>query len=562
MKHNNNRIDELSEKKKTGATFTPSRLADYLSSKIVSYCCNLSDRTILDPACGDASLLISISKISNYSIGKIIGFDTNINYVNEAIKKLKEININNYEIYNNDFLKLSNNKIDLFSETKITEHADIIIANPPYVRTQNLGSEKSKQIAKDFGLKGKLDLYFPFLIGMTNILKENGILGVITSNRYLTTKSGADIRRFLLDNYDILEVIDLGDSQLFDAAVLPAILIAKKKKQDNKISSYSKFTRLYETNHVHENIIHMNSIYDILESGISGTYQIHNKTFSYTTGILKYSSNKTDIWRMTNDAENSFINIIQDNTYCHIGDIFKVRVGIKSCADNVFIRSHWDESILSEQELFRQMISRENIQRWTCSTSNLTKVLYPHYDKDGKRAVYDLDEYPKVKSYLFQHKEQLENRSYLIASGRKWYEMWVPQNPQLWNYPKIVFPDISTKALFSYDESGAIVNGNCYWIAALTEYQKRILLLIEGIANSDLMDKYHNICFNNKLYSGRRRYLSQYIEKYPLPNPDSQFSNNIIKIVEQLNNTTDEFILEYLTKDLNQNVNYAFGIMD
>lgn len=558
---NNKKIEKLSEVKKNGVTFTPSKLADYLSSKIIKYCDSLSDKIILDPACGNGSLLISISKMSNLSVGKLIGYDTNINYVYETISNIKKINIDNFEINNVDFLEKTNHKIDLFSKTEFVEYADIIIANPPYVSTQNLGSKKSQQIANDFGLKGKVDLYFPFLIGMTNVLKENGLLGVITSNRYLTTKSGADIRKFLLNNYDILEVIDLGDSQLFNTAVLPAILIAKKKN-NNKVQSSCMFTRLYETNNTSNNIISVDSIYNILEKEKSGVYKVTDKIYNYTMGVIKYNSDKTDIWKMTNESESGFIDIIQNNTYCHIGDLFKVRVGIKSCADNVFIKSHWDNNILSEQDLFRPMISRENIKRWNCSSSNLTKILYPHYDNNGKRAVYDINKYPKVREYLFQHKEQLENRSYLIASGRKWYEMWVPQEPKLWNYPKIVFPDISTEALFSYDESGAIVNGNCYWIVAQTEEQKRLLLLIEGIANSDLMGKYHELCFNNKLYSGRKRYISQYIEKYPLPDPNSKFANNIIRIVEQLNNTNDKFILESLTKELNQNVNYAFGITD
>ena len=85
-------------------------------------------------------------------------------------------------------------------------------------------------VAKKYNLKGRVDLYYPFLIAMTHALKENGIVGVITSNRFLFTKSGNSVRKFLFENYDILEVIDLGDTKLFDAAVLPAIFIGRKKK--------------------------------------------------------------------------------------------------------------------------------------------------------------------------------------------------------------------------------------------------------------------------------------------------------------------------------------------
>lgn len=556
-------MKDISITKKTGATFTPSKLANYLSNKLIGYYGDLSNKIVVDPACGDGSLLISVAKQSDSKIEKLVGFDTNEEYVIQTKRNLEEIGISNYKIENEDFLEISNKQNDLFSNDSISEYADVIIANPPYVRTQNLGSEKSRQIAKDFNLTGKVDLYYPFLIGMTNVLKKGGILGVITSNRYLTTKSGSDIRKYLLDNYDILEVIDLGDSQLFEAAVLPAILIGRKKTSKTQLQSSCKFVKIYEAHDSSEKIINtFDSVYDILTNDITGAYKAGGKIFNYATGILVHSSNKTDVWKMTNETENQFIDIIQKNTYCHVCDKFKVRVGVKSCADNVFLNPDLDCDIPFEQELFKPMISRENIQRWSCNSSALMKVLYPHYDKNGDRKVYDIDKYPITKEYLLKHKEQLEGRSYLVSAGRKWYEMWVPQNPSLWKFPKIVFPDISVDAQFAYDESGAIVNGNCYWIVAKTEAEKDLLFLIQGVANSELMSTYHDLCFNNKLYSGRRRYLSQYVEKYPIPDPNCGYSKNIVRIVKELNKVEDASVCSCLIQELNKNVHFAFGITD
>ena len=68
-----------------------------------------------------------------------------------------------------------------------------------------------------------------------------------------------------------------------------------------------------------------------------------------------------------------------------------------------------------------------------------------------------------------------------------------------------------------------------------TDAEKDLLFLIQGVANSTLMAQYHDLCFNNKLYSGRRRYLSQYIEKYPIPTLNNIFSKRIVEIVKLLN---------------------------
>jgi tRNA1(Val) A37 N6-methylase TrmN6 len=548
--------------KNSGATFTPTALADFLSDKILKHT-NPQASVILDPACGDGALLVSIAEKINGSFDfELRGYETNIDYLFEAKNNLSQIvSEKQYKIELQDFIDFAtpcNN--DLFSTNQNQEFTDIIIANPPYVRTQILGAEKSQQIAKTYNLKGKIDLYFPFLIGMTNALKKGGIMGVITSNRYLTTKSGAEIRKFLLENYDILEVIDLGDSKLFDAAVLPAILIGKKKTSKKQLAVPCHFTKIYEEFHPQKNTIKQSSVYDILQQDNSGVYSVADgRIFSYSVGLLKHSHVKTDIWQMTNDIENQWIEQIQRNTAFCIGDKFKVRVGIKSCADNVFLNEHWDkEEFIPENELLKPLISRENIERWTCTTENCMKVLYPHFSQNGKREVYDLQKLSNAEKYLNKHKTQLESRDYVIQAGRKWYEMWVPQNPELWKYPKLVFPDISVEAKFSYDESGAIVNGNCYWIVAQSGKEKDLLLLIQGIANSSLMAQYHDLCFNNKLYSGRRRYLSQYIEKYPIPDPCNAFSKRIIEIVELLNNKNFTSKSE-LENELNNCVLKSFG---
>jgi len=554
--------------KNSGATFTPTALADFLSDKILQYLDVCFDKyTILDPACGGGALLTSIAKkINNAFEFELQGYETNIDYLIDAKNNLSRyLSENQYKITHADFLEVATPRTnDLFFVNSNLEFADIIIANPPYVRTQILGAEKSQQIAKTYNLKGKIDLYYPFLIGMTNALKKGGIVGVITSNRYLTTKSGAEIRKFLLENYDIIEVIDLGDSKLFDAAVLPAILIAKKKTSKRQLATPCHFAKIYEefAPEKRSSAQKLNTVYDILNKGKSGIYIVEDsRFFNFSVGLLKHSHIKTDIWQMTNNDENKWIEQIQKNTAFYIGDKFKVRVGIKSCADNVFLNENWDkETVSPEDNLLKPLISRENIERWICSTSERSKVFYPHYSENGKRAVYDLSQFPKAEQYLNKHKTQLESRDYVIQAGRKWYEMWVPQNPELWKFPKLVFPDISVEALFSYDESGAIVNGNCYWIVAQSDKEKELLLLIQGVANSSLMAQYHDLCFNNKLYSGRRRYLTQYIEKYPVPNPENSFSKQIIEIVKQLN--TKKASVEKLEEKLNEYVFKAFGLTD
>ncbi|NLO51412.1 MAG: SAM-dependent DNA methyltransferase, partial [Bacteroidales bacterium] len=282
--------------KNSGATFTPSGLADFLAEKLISEISQAptTSFTILDPACGEGELLASIARKFDSTNDKINlkGFDTNVDYLLAAKAKLSEFKFD-IDIQNKDFLNTegaSFEPLNLFTQKISDEYADLIIANPPYVRTQLLGAEKAQEIAKRFNLKGRIDLYYPFLIAMTNVLKKGGLLGVITSNRYLFTKSGESIRTFLLDNYDPIEVIDLGDTKIFDAAVLPAIFIGRKKIKKNQLSTQCKFAKIYEfVNGSEKDAIKAESLFLVLNSDKPGVYSVLDKKYKYTVGLLKHT---------------------------------------------------------------------------------------------------------------------------------------------------------------------------------------------------------------------------------------------------------------------------------
>ena len=306
-----------------------------------------------------------------------------------------------------------------------------------------------------------------------------------------------------------------------------------------------------------------NDIYNVLESDKPGNYLVNEQKYTLRIGLLKHPTDKKGIWQMSDDKENKWIEAIDEHTAFRIKDKFKVRVGIKSCADNVFISQLWDkEGCKIEEELLCPMISQENIEAWTIDKDSMLQVLYPHYSKNGKRQVFDIEKFPLAFHYLQKHREQLEGRNYLMKAGRKWYEYWVPQNPDFWKMPKVVFPDISVRPRFCFDESGAIVNGNCYWMCAQNEEERSLLLLIEGVSNSSVMIRYHDLCFNNKLYSGRRRYLAQYIEQYPIPSPELESSKQIVSLVEKLNCSSDACEKESLASEIDSLVKKSFGITD
>ena len=555
--------------KNTGATFTPKGLADFLASRLIKY---ISEKNVkaIDPACGEGELLISIGeKLSKSGIDfTLTGYDENDHYLSIAKERMLQFGSGKNNLVQGNFLKvvdLTNDQgtLDFFSSEKsnINMAFDVVIANPPYVRTQILGTEQAQELAKKFNLKGRVDLYYPFLIAMTESLKDGGILGVITSNRYLSTKSGESVRKYLSENYEIIELIDLGDTKLFDAAVLPAIFIGRKKKL--RSPAPANFIKVYEElNGYNGDLIPMESIYGMLDSKQTGYFVVNEKRYKKSAGLLKYEIGSGTCWEMLSGKESKWVSIIDKASTNRVEDFFKVKVGIKSTADKVYISDKWEElnGTKPEEELLKELISQENIEPWNATDNFNLKVLYPHISVNGVKQTVDIEKYPKAKKYFLQHEEKLKARKYLIDAGRQWFELWVPHHPDQWKNPKLVFPDISLSPRFYFDKGGRIVNGNCYWIVAQDEKDTDKLLLIQGVANSKLMTKYHDLVFNNKLYSGRRRYFTQYVEKYPLPDFNSCVAKEIISLVNKLNESQDKMLIKKLENSLEIKVAEAFGV--
>jgi hypothetical protein len=79
---------------------------------------------------------------------------------------------------------------------------------------------------------------------MTAKLAEGGVLGLLCSNRFLTTKGGHSLRSVLLRHYEVAELWDLGDTKLFGAAVLPAVVVARRVAVPSPAAG--SFVRIYE----------------------------------------------------------------------------------------------------------------------------------------------------------------------------------------------------------------------------------------------------------------------------------------------------------------------------
>ncbi|MDR2792095.1 MAG: N-6 DNA methylase [Treponema sp.] len=509
--------------KTNGVVYTPRIMADYLSHLIISHNKDISEQaiSILDPAIGDGELIISLVKYiikkSNNADISVMGFETDIS----IIKYTKERILTNFpnikiEIKNEDFTSYA-------LKGKVKNSYDFIIANPPYIRTQILGAKKAQEIALNIGLTGRVDLYYAFLLFAVRLLKDNGIAGFITSNKFMTIKSGTVVRDYLIRNAKIFDIIDFGDTKLFNAAVLPCMIVFTKGKTQFE---HTKFTSIYET--FEKEAVFTNNIFkSISTDDIIST--VDGRQFEIKHGNLAKNLNGSP-WSLSSKKTCAWLEGVNRATWKKFNEIGKIKVGIKTTADNVFIKENWtNEQYIPE--LLYPLITHRNAGQILSNGVRMWQVLYPHTVINQKKIAFDINNYPNTKKYLEIYREQLEARNYIKEAHRNWYEIWVPQNPAAWKNKKIVFRDIVEIPQFWLDNTGAIVNGDCYWIDIFNTTTEDTILLALAVANSNFIEKYYDIKFNNKLYAGKRRYMSQYVEDFPIPNPEEPLAQEAINLV-------------------------------
>lgn len=527
--------------KSGGIHYTPPELAAFVAECALDEVEASTRLRVLDPACGDGALLAAIATAATSGCQiALTGYDLDEGALTVAEDRLKELGrpYLTWTVEERDFLAELGSELkagrSLFGPDDLPAlrgSFDIIVANPPYVRTQILGSTEAKRLAGVFRLSGRVDLYHAFVVAMSEALAPNGVLALLCSNRFMTTRTGVALRRYMQNHLDLRTVYDLGDTKLFSAAVLPAIVVAKRRPP---MSKSARMIAVYESIGERDGLLEAPSVLNPLRDGVSGLVRVQDKRYDIRRGSLPLCDGSSQPWVPVPDV-GDWVAQVDRVTKLRFGDVGKTRVGIKTTADSVFIRTDWHElgPDKPEEELLLPLLTHHVARRWAASTP-IHQVLYPYRLDQARRSPVDIEQWPLTKRYLAQHRPRLESRTYVVAGGRQWWEIWVPQRPSQWAAPKLVFPDISDHPRFLLDRSGAIVNGDCYWLSLPSEEQERLGLLMMAIANSTLGTRYYDRVCANKLYSGRRRYITQYVERFPIPDPDRPESKKVIRLTSGL----------------------------
>ena len=401
----------------------------------------------------------------------------------------------------------------------VADGFDIVIGNPPYIQLQNNGGELAKLYEgcgySTFARTG--DIYCLFYERGWQLLKKDGHLCYITSNKWMRAGYGEKTRDFFANKTNPLLLIDFAGVKIFESATV-----------DTNILLFSRSNNQHKTTCAITNKQNKDSVKNLSDF-----------VWQQDT-ICDFST--SDSWVILSPIEQSIKRKIEAvGTPLKDWDINIYRGVLTGCNEAFIIDSTKRKEILSNcqteeerkrtDELIRPILRGRDIKRYGYVENGLF-LINTHNGIKGKLPRIDINDYPAVKAHLDQYWDKISVRS---DKGDTPYNLRNCAYLEDFSKPKIVYMEIQTDnekegypfPCFSYDNSNKIVLNTAYIISSNTEDVRFIL----GVINSK-MGRFLTKLYVSQLQERQFRMLAQYVKNFPIPKLPQNEIDYIIKAVE------------------------------
>jgi adenine-specific DNA-methyltransferase len=377
-------------------------------------------------------------------------FNDNIAVLNIKLKKYTQVldDIKNNAIYKNAFEWRFEFPEVLRNDGEF-EGFDLIIGNPPYIQLQKLNEEIKKgleqQQFKTFTKTG--DIYQLFYEHGLNLLKPNGQLAFITSNKWMRTDYGSGTRSYLSMRCNVSLVVDFGMIQIFDSATTYTNMLFLQKLEAKPMIKMCRINDSIDMNHILEEYIDYFSV-DIENPG--------------ERSWVCYQKNEYELIKK----------IVAQGQPVKDWDV-KINRGILTgCNDAFIITTAIRDLIIQEDpksaDIIKPLLRGEDI-----------KAYIPEWNDQWLIGTFpalniDIEQYPGIKAHLLQFKERLEPKpkNYNEKLGKwkgrksgsyKWFET---QDSIAYHEdfvkPKIIYPNMTKYLPFVYDKHQFFTNDKSF----------------------------------------------------------------------------------------------------
>lgn len=433
---------------------------------------------------------------------------------------------------------------------------DLVIGNPPYIRQEEI-KELKPYLQKAFSIyKGTSDIYTYFYELGLKILKDNGILSFITSNKWCRAAYGEPLREFLLKNTQINTYLDFNGVKVFESATVDTSILEFHKAKAN--ASHS----LNYANPKDYNPKENKPLEESLELTQIPQDSLSTDSFIFTSPEI--AALKAKIEKIGTPLKDWDINInygIKTGyNEAFIIDTKKREEILNACAN--------EEERARTKELIKPILRGRDIKRYSYEWAGLWIIgTFPALK-------LDIDEYPAVKSYLESFMPRIAQsgeKGCRKKTSNKWFE--TQDNIayyQEFAKPKIVYSEIVREPQF-YLDNGEFKFGYFYaeatsFILSGNKNFKSSLEYLLGLLHSKLCTfAFKEFYAGGGLGESGYRYKKAFLENLPIPKITQSQEAEFIAIVQEIieckkSNTKQNATLKDLESRLDSMVFSLYGL--
>lgn len=429
-----------------------------------------------------------------------------------------------------------------YEENKTKENLgfDVVIGNPPYIRQEKLKDIKDNFRKLDYEVyDASADIYTYFYEKGFDILREGGILGFITSNKWMRAKYGEKLRNLFLNKTNIKQIIDFGGVKVFETSTVDTnITIFEKRAKDL------------------DNEILVSNVKDDFEGDL---YNYLNKNKFYLKqsdlNVNTFIIENKDVLELKRKIEGIGIPLKDWNV--------KIYFGIKTGFNEAFIiDSKKREEILNNckdederkrtEDIIKPVLRGRDIGRYYYKWAGLWIIKIESGWTNTNRGTTNPEEffkqkYPAIYNHLISFAKNKGKGKGLFNrddQGDYWWELRECSYYPEFEKEKIVWQEIVREPSFAFDSNNFYCEATTFIMTG--EYLKYLL----GILNSKPVS-----FFFKKFYSGGWlgegfRYKKVFLEQLPIPKPSEENEKEIIKLVDKMIDLTyKKQILELFIED-------------
>lgn len=401
---------------------------------------------------------------------------------------------------------------------------DVVIGNPPYVRQELLTPFKPYLQEHYAVYDGVADIYVYFYEKGLNILRPNGILSYIVTNKWLRAGYGKALRQFFAENSVFERIIDFGHAPIFeDADVFPCIVSIRKPESEgaDETEKPEASAPVQVCPVPREHLENINLPQYVNQEG----YRIPWSRFS------------TEAWSLEPLEVDNLIHKLElvGTPLSQWSGITPYRGVLTGFNDAFLINGEQRNELILENanssDLIKPYLRGRNIARWNPEGEDEWIIF-------SKRGI-DIDKYPAIKRHLESYQTSLEPRPKDWDtkkdgrwSGRKpgtykWYEIQdsVDYHP-LFEQPKIIYQVIQFWPQYALDTSGGYGNDKTYFLPTDDLY-------LLGALNSPLM-WWHNWRYFGHMKDEALNPANYKMENLPIAPPTDEIRAEVEPAVQRL----------------------------